>query len=148
QSRLNDFVQEIDQAGRRVTASSRLGAVPPEDLAEAERLAAQRERALAALAASRGQAAVGGSDDIDGAPAVSGSPEMWGGLPALVFAAREGDVESARLLLDHGAGVNQQTEAGWTALLAAVQNRYYEMAALLLERGADPNIQNAGGWSP
>ena len=40
-----------------------------------------------------------------------------GGLTALVFAAREGDRESARLLLDAGADVNQTTEYGWTPLL-------------------------------
>jgi ankyrin repeat protein len=74
--------------------------------------------------------------------------EDWGGLTALVFAAREGDIESARLLLDAGADVNQTTEYGWTPLLAATQNRYYQLGALLLERGADPNIQNDGGWSP
>src|SRR5882672_1795677 len=33
-----------------------------------------------------------------------------GGLTALVFAAREGDVESAKALLDGGANVNQTTE--------------------------------------
>jgi ankyrin repeat protein len=71
-----------------------------------------------------------------------------GGLPALVFAAREGDIESARALLDAGADVNQQTEYGWTPLLTAVNNRNYNLAALLMERGADVNIANKGGWTP
>jgi ankyrin repeat protein len=148
---LNEFVREIGQAGRRATAGSGLGDVPPDDPAEAARLAAQRERALQALAASKGPAANGGSDDADDAPAAPGAnrpAEMWGGVPALVFAARQGDLESASLLLEHGADVNQQTEGGWTALLTAVQNRYYEMAELLLDHGADPKIQNKGGWSP
>ncbi len=149
QSRLNDFLEEIDESGRRVTTTSRLGAVPPEDPAETARLAAQRERALAALLASPGEAPVGGADDVDEVPAAADdAPELWGGLTPLIFAAREGDIESARLLLDHGADVNQQSEGGWTALLTAVQNRYYRLAAMLLERGADPNIQNGGGWSP
>src|SRR5690606_15630584 len=148
QSRLNDFILEIGQAGRRVTTSSRLGAVPPDDPAEAARLAAQRERALAALRASPAPAPVGGSDDVDGPAPAGREQEMWGGLTPLVFAAREGDIESARLLLDAGADVNRQTTGGWTPLLAAVQNRYYRLAAFLLERGADPNIQNQGGWSP
>ena len=68
QSRLNEFVQEIGQAGRRVTAGSGLGDVPPDDPREAAQLAAQRERALEALAAAPGPAAVGGSDDVDEAP--------------------------------------------------------------------------------
>ena len=71
-----------------------------------------------------------------------------GGLTPLVFAAREGDLESAQLLLDAGAPINQVTEYGWTPLLTAVNNRNYRLAALLLEKGADPNLANKGGWTP
>jgi ankyrin len=71
-----------------------------------------------------------------------------GGLTALVFAAREGDVESARLLLDAGAPIDQTTEYGWTPLLTAVNNRNYRLAAFLLEKGADPSLANKGGWTP
>ena len=71
-----------------------------------------------------------------------------GGLTALVFAARHGDIETVRTLLDAGADVNQATEYGWTALLTATQNRYYELGKYLLERGADPAIANKGGWTP
>ncbi len=71
-----------------------------------------------------------------------------GGLTALVFAAREGDVESAKVLLDAGADVNQITEYGWTPLLTATNNRHYKLARYLIERGANPNIANKGGWTP
>jgi uncharacterized protein len=149
QSRISEFVREIGQAGRRVTDGSGLGEVPPDDPRETERLAAQRQRALKQLEAAPGPAAVGGSDDVDEAPQPANrAPEMWGGVPSLVFAARQGDIESARVILEHGADVNQQTEGGWTALLTAVQNRYYELASFLLEHGADPKIQNNGGWNP
>lgn len=74
--------------------------------------------------------------------------EDWGGLTALVFAAREGDIASVQHLLDAGADVNQVTAYGWTPLLAATQNRNYRIGVLLLEHGADSNIQNNGGWSP
>jgi uncharacterized protein len=70
-----------------------------------------------------------------------------GGLTALVFAAREGDIESARILVAAGADVNQTTQYGWTALLTATQNRNYLLASFLLERGADPNLANNGGWT-
>jgi ankyrin repeat protein len=149
QSRLNSFVREIGQAGRRVTTGSALGDVPPDDPLEAERLAAQRAAAMKALEEAPGQAAVGGDDDVDFAPQPSNrAPEMWGGVTPLVFAARQGDIQSTTALLAHGADVNGQTEGGWTALLTAVQNRNYKLAMLLLERGADPKIQNKGGWSP
>jgi len=71
-----------------------------------------------------------------------------GGLTALVFAAREGDLESARNLLDAGADVNRTTDYGWTPLLTATNNRHYALAEYLIERGADPNIANKGGWTP
>ena len=71
-----------------------------------------------------------------------------GGLTPLIFAAREGDLESARALLDAGANVNQPSEYGWTPLLTAVNNRNYQLAKLLIERGADVNLANKGGWTP
>jgi ankyrin repeat protein len=71
-----------------------------------------------------------------------------GGLTPLVFAAREGDIESAKLLIAAKADVNQQTEYGWTPLLTAVNNRNYQLAKLLIESGADPNLANKGGWTP
>ena len=71
-----------------------------------------------------------------------------GGLTALTFAAREGDLASARLLLDAGADINQTTEYGWTPLLTAVNNRNYQLAKLLLDRGANPSLANKGGWTP
>ena len=71
-----------------------------------------------------------------------------GGLTALVFAAREGDIESAKALVEGGARLNQTTEYGWTPLLTAVNNRNYALAKMLIDRGADPNIANKGGWTP
>ncbi len=71
-----------------------------------------------------------------------------GGLTALVFAAREGDLESAKLLLDAGADVNQTTEYRWTPLLTAANNRNYKLATYLMDRGADVNLANKGGWTP
>jgi ankyrin repeat protein len=71
-----------------------------------------------------------------------------GGLTALIFAAREGDLESAKALVDAGAKVNQTSEYGWTPLLTAVNNRNYQLALYLLDHGADPNLANKGGWTP
>jgi ankyrin repeat protein len=71
-----------------------------------------------------------------------------GGLTPLVFAAREGDIESAKALLDAGAGVNQTTEYGWTPLLTATNNRHYKLGAYLMSRGANVNAANKGGWTP
>jgi ankyrin repeat protein len=71
-----------------------------------------------------------------------------GGLTALVFAARQGDLETVKVLVDAGADVNQVTQYGWSPLLTATQNRYYKVASFLLDHGANPNIANKGGWTP
>jgi uncharacterized protein len=97
---------------------------------------------------ARGQAAEAGDaadQDVVIAGLVGGGS---GGLTALVFAAREGDLESATALLDAGADVNQTTEYDWSPLLVATNNRNYRLGAMLLERGANPNIANKGGWTP
>jgi ankyrin repeat protein len=70
-----------------------------------------------------------------------------GGLTPLVFAAREGSLETAKVLVEAGADVNQTTEYGWTPLLVATNNRNYKLGAYLLEHGANPNIANKGGWT-
>ncbi|HET7607274.1 MAG TPA: ankyrin repeat domain-containing protein [Gammaproteobacteria bacterium] len=71
-----------------------------------------------------------------------------GELTALVYAARSGSIEAARVLLDAGADVNQVTKYGWSPLLAATQNRNYQLGKFLIEHGADVNLANKGGWTP
>jgi ankyrin repeat protein len=71
-----------------------------------------------------------------------------GGLTALVYAARQGELETVKVLVEAGAEVNQTTKYGWSPLLTATQNRNYKIAQYLLERGANPNIANNGGWTP
>jgi uncharacterized protein len=69
---------------------------------------------------------------------------LRGGSTALLFAARVGDVESARLLLDAGANVNDTLPDSTTALIDAAHSGQGAVAALLLERGADPNNGDIG----
>ena len=89
------------------------------------------------------------ADDDDAEVVVAGLVGGGGGgLTPLVFAAREGDIESAKLLIAAKADVNQTTEYGWTPLLTAVNNRNYQLAKLLLDNGANPNLANKGGWTP
>jgi ankyrin repeat protein len=72
------------------------------------------------------------------------SPIARGGLPALAFAAREGDVDSARAMLDGGVDINYGDVDNTTALIVAIMNKQYTFAKFLLDRGADPNI--VGGY--
>jgi len=71
-----------------------------------------------------------------------------GALTALVYAARAGSIDAARVLLEGGADVNQTTRYGWSPLLAATQNQNYRVAKFLIERGANVNLANKGGWTP
>ncbi|HEY7171016.1 MAG TPA: ankyrin repeat domain-containing protein [Vicinamibacterales bacterium] len=67
-----------------------------------------------------------------------------GGFTPLLFAARQGDLESARLLLAAGATANEQAANGASALVVAAHSGQGAFAKLLLERGADPNAAGAG----
>jgi ankyrin repeat protein len=71
-----------------------------------------------------------------------------GGLTALMFAAREGAMDAASVLVFAGAPVNQTAADGSGALLTAVQNGFYDLGRFLLDHGADPNLGNARGWTP
>ncbi len=71
---------------------------------------------------------------------------LRGGATALLFAARVGDVDSARLLLTAGADPNDAQPDGVSALVLASHSGNGAVAALLLEHGADPNTFG-GGYS-
>jgi ankyrin repeat protein len=63
-----------------------------------------------------------------------------GGLTALLFAARQGSLETARVLIDAGADLNQtEPDFGFTPLLEAIYNDHYDLAGLLVEKGANLN---------
>ncbi len=76
-----------------------------------------------------------------------GNGSIWveqGGFTPLLFAARLGDLDAARLLLAAGAHVDVATPGGTTALVVAAHSGHGALAALLLENGADPNAAGAG----
>jgi len=63
---------------------------------------------------------------------------------ALLFAARVGDLVSARLLVAAGADVNDSDAWGVTATVLAAHSGFGEFVEFLLEKGADPNRANPG----
>ncbi|MBM3776749.1 MAG: hypothetical protein FJW23_00730 [Acidimicrobiia bacterium] len=67
-----------------------------------------------------------------------------GGFTPILYAARHGVVESARLLVEAGANVNDLGAEGTSALLVATHSNHPEMALFLLDQGADPNLGTAG----
>jgi ankyrin repeat protein len=71
-----------------------------------------------------------------------------GWLTPLILAAREGDVDLVRLLVDAGADVNAVAGDGKTALALAIFNGNYEAASLLVDRKADVNKADAQRFTP
>jgi uncharacterized protein len=67
-----------------------------------------------------------------------------GGSTPLLFAARSGDAESARVLLEARANVNDALPNGMTALVEAAHSGNEDVGILLLEKGADPDAADAG----
>ena len=76
-----------------------------------------------------------------------------GGFTPLLFAVREGRIDTVRALLKAGGSVNETWKAGRasgvngiSAMVLAVANAHYELAAMMLDAGADPNA-SAQGWT-
>jgi ankyrin len=67
-----------------------------------------------------------------------------GGDTALLFAARVGDLESAKLLVAAGANVNDADAWGVSAMVLAAHSGFAELVEFLLDKGADPNSDAAG----
>ena len=71
-----------------------------------------------------------------------------GWLTPVMLAAREGNADVARLLMDAGAEVNARAGDGKTALALAIFNGNYDVASLLIDRRADVNIADAQHFTP
>jgi ankyrin repeat protein len=98
--------------------------------------------------ATRPPGAGGGSHGVgivrSGVPPQGEQQPTPGGLTPLLFAARDGQVDAARLLLEAGADVNAADPNGITPLLMALTNAQFSVARLLLDRHAD--MQRADWW--
>jgi len=71
------------------------------------------------------------------------------GRSPLYLYASNGHADCIRILLEHGAAVDNGKSNGWTPLLAAVRNAHHECVVLLGDAGANPNAQpKVGGFSP
>ena len=67
-----------------------------------------------------------------------------GGSTAFLFAAMNGDLNSARLLRSSGVEINETGSDGNTPLVVAAFSGHGALVSWLLEEGADPNAAGAG----
>jgi ankyrin repeat protein len=67
-----------------------------------------------------------------------------GGSTPLLFAARSGDAESARVLIEGGADVNDTLPNGLSALVEAAHSGNEDVGILLLDKGANPDASDGG----
>ena len=66
-------------------------------------------------------------------------------MTALLYAAREGHMETARVLVEAGAHIDQVSGDKYSPLVEAITNGHIDLAQYLVDRGADPNlVTNAG----
>jgi ankyrin repeat protein len=71
---------------------------------------------------------------------------QFGGLTALLVAARDGQINAVKAFLDAGGDVNQTSDTDHaTPLILAVINGHFDLAKVLLDRGANPKLANTDG---
>ncbi len=70
-------------------------------------------------------------------------PTAEGGMTALLFAVRDGNMPMTRLLLDSGADIQLASANDTSPLIIAILNGQAEIASYLLNRGANPNAIDA-----
>ena len=89
-----------------------------------------------------------GTTPIDAKPGQPAEEFASGLLTPLMFAAREDDLESARLLVDAGADLNAAAGDGKDALALAIFNGSYDVASFLVDRHANVNHADAQRFTP
>jgi|SRR5579884_2045525 len=72
-----------------------------------------------------------------------------GGMTALLFASREGQIGVVRELVAAGANLNEVNGAdGLSPLTSAIINGHFDVAMFLLDHGANPNLVSKSGLGP
>jgi ankyrin repeat protein len=104
--------------------------------------------AESALAPAAAEAAAAAASAANAGEPVLEVSEPMGGLTALLYAVRQGNVEAVDALLDKGADIDQASADNTTPLMLATINGRFDLAMHLLERGANPTVATAAGGTP
>jgi ankyrin repeat protein len=140
-----DLVQQLLARGANANARAARGQTP---LMWA---AAQKHSAVVSVLIAHGADVHARSDSWSQIEAVSphGHPGHNRAIPygrntPLMFAARVGDLDSAKLLVGAGANVNDEDARGVSVVVLAAHSGFRDLVEFLLEKGADPNASRAG----
>ncbi len=102
--------------------------------------------------AVRPPGAGGGSHGVgivrSGVPPQGEQQPTPGGMTPLLFAARDGRLDAAKLLVEGGADVNAADPNGIAPMVMALTNGQIAVAKFLLEHGADPKRADWWGRTP
>jgi ankyrin repeat protein len=114
--------------------------------------AAQKQPAMTRLLIEHGAEVDARSAVNEWPRQVTGEPRRmyrpFGGLTALLFAAREGCLDCVRALVEAGANVDLTDPKGVTPLFLAIDNFHFDTAKFLIEAGANPNKWDWWGRTP
>ena len=72
-------------------------------------------------------------------------PDFGGGMTALIYAAREGQMNAVKALVESGANINQVSGDKISPMVEAIINGHLDIAKYLLDHGADPNLATVSG---
>jgi ankyrin len=89
-----------------------------------------------------------GATPVAGRPNQSAEENASGSLTPLMFAAREGDLESARMLVAAGADINARGGDGKDSLGLSIFNGGYAVASFLIDNRANVNQADAQRFTP
>lgn len=150
-------IRVLAEAGAQVNATERWGGTTALHWAVSEGHADAAKALIAAGAdvnARSNYVAPANGRGFEGRTPLSNSAEAKpvefasGWLTPLMIAAREGDMELARVLVGAGADVNAAAGDGKTALAMAIFNGNYELGSYLVEQKADVNKADTQRFTP
>jgi uncharacterized protein len=114
--------------------------------------AAQRQPAMVKLLVEHGADPNARSNTNDWDRQVSGERRRlyrpFGGLTALMYAAREGCVDCARALVEGGADPDLSGYRNVTPLIMAIDNLHFDTASYLIDAGATLDMWDGWGRTP
>jgi ankyrin repeat protein len=126
--------QALLEHGADVTARTRTGKAP--------------ERRMPLAGGGPGNGSHGTGIVRGGWPERGVQDAIPGGMSPLLYAARDGRLDSAKVLVAAKADVSQTEANGVTPLLMAITNDHVEVARFLLDQGADVNTADWWGRTP